>query len=114
MLAYGRETGRFAGDAELGTRDLWEFFVPPVDAAASPRAARRGVTSELQVKACLVDGGAAHAMCAYNRVAGVPACASRPLLTGLLRGAWAWEGFVVSDYDACAARAASRRRRREM
>jgi beta-glucosidase len=39
-------------------------------------------------------------MCAYNRVNGEPACANTFLLQDTLRGAWKFNGYVVSDCDA--------------
>jgi len=39
-------------------------------------------------------------MCAYNRVNGQPACANTFLLQDTLRGAWKFNGYVVSDCDA--------------
>jgi beta-glucosidase len=39
-------------------------------------------------------------MCAYNAVDGAPACASDLLLKQNLRGAWNFQGYVVSDCDA--------------
>jgi beta-glucosidase len=51
-------------------------------------------------RAAIVDGKAESAMCAYNRVNGQPACASDFLLTDLLRGAWAFKGYVTSDCGA--------------
>jgi len=39
-------------------------------------------------------------MCAYNRVNGDPACASPRLLGQILRGEWAFPGYVVSDCGA--------------
>jgi beta-glucosidase len=39
-------------------------------------------------------------MCAYNRVNGDPACASPRLLGEILRGAWGFKGYVVSDCGA--------------
>jgi beta-glucosidase len=38
-------------------------------------------------------------MCSYNAINGVPACAN-PLLQDRLRGAWGFNGYVVSDCDA--------------
>jgi beta-glucosidase len=51
-------------------------------------------------RALVVDGKAASVMCAYNRVNGEPACASTYLLEDQLRGAWKFNGYVVSDCDA--------------
>jgi beta-glucosidase len=39
-------------------------------------------------------------MCAYNAINGEPACASQFLLQHTLRGAWDFQGYVVSDCDA--------------
>jgi beta-glucosidase len=39
-------------------------------------------------------------MCAYNSVNGAPACASKELLQTTLRGAWNFNGYVVSDCGA--------------
>jgi beta-glucosidase len=49
-----------------------------------------------------MEGGAYSVMCAYNAVNGVPACASKELLTDHLRGAWGFGGYVVSDCGAVA------------
>lgn len=46
------------------------------------------------------QGGARSVMASYNSVDGVPATASRWLLTETLRGAWRFEGVVISDAGA--------------
>jgi beta-glucosidase len=46
-----------------------------------------------------VEAGAATVMASFNDLFGVPATASRYLLTGILRGEWGFTGLVVSDYD---------------
>ncbi len=51
-------------------------------------------------RAAIVEGRAGSVMCAYNRVDGQPACASDDLLEDILRGAWGFDGYVVSDCDA--------------
>jgi beta-glucosidase len=51
-------------------------------------------------RAAIVEGRAGSVMCAYNRVDGQPACASDDLLEDILRGAWKFDGYVVSDCDA--------------
>jgi beta-glucosidase len=53
-------------------------------------------------RAALVDAKAESTMCAYNRVNGQPACANDFLLMDTLRGAWNFQGYVVSDCDAIA------------
>ena len=51
-------------------------------------------------RAAMVDARAGSIMCAYNRVNGQPACANELLLKERLRGAWKFNGYVVSDCDA--------------
>jgi beta-glucosidase len=51
-------------------------------------------------RATIVEGHAASTMCAYNSVNGEPACANSFLLENQLRGAWRFNGFVVSDCGA--------------
>ena len=46
------------------------------------------------------EGGAYSVMCAYNRVDGLPACASPRLLDDILRKQWGFTGYVVSDCGA--------------
>jgi beta-glucosidase len=53
-------------------------------------------------RAAIVEGRAGSIMCAYNRVNGQPACASDILLKERLRGAWKFNGYMVSDCDAVA------------
>lgn len=45
-----------------------------------------------------LKGGADAVMCAYNRVNGDWASASRDLLTDILRDQWGFQGFVLSDF----------------
>jgi beta-glucosidase len=54
-------------------------------------------------RAAIVEGGAGSIMCAYNRVNGVPSCASPWLLETVLRKEWGFGGFVVSDCGAIGA-----------
>ena len=51
-------------------------------------------------RAAVTEGKAGSVMCAYNRINGEPACASRFLLEDQLRGKWGFQGYVVSDCDA--------------
>lgn len=74
----GPEPERHVFDAVVGERDLRETYLPHFE---------RGVR----------EGGAYSLMCAYNRVGGLAACASEPLLQGILRDEWKFDGFVVSD-----------------
>ena len=51
-------------------------------------------------RAAVVEAKAGSVMCAYNAINGEPACASQFLLQHTLRGAWNFQGYVVSDCDA--------------
>jgi beta-glucosidase len=51
-------------------------------------------------RAAVTTGKAESVMCAYNRVNGQPACANDFLMLDTLRGAWKFNGYVVSDCDA--------------
>ena len=77
----GPESTRHEANVFVSRRDLEDTYLPAFRAA-------------------IVDGGAASVMCAYNRVDGQPACASDLLLKDILRGAWGFKGYVVSDCDA--------------
>jgi beta-glucosidase len=78
----GPEPLRHEFDARVDLRDLYQTYLPQF---------------ELGVRA-----GAASVMCAYNRVNGEAACAHDQLLNGILRGAWGFQGYVVSDCGAIA------------
>ncbi|MDQ0930148.1 glycoside hydrolase family 3 N-terminal domain-containing protein [Streptomyces turgidiscabies] len=69
--------GRNSAESELGPRELHEIHLP---------AARAGVRA-----------GAAAVMAAYNEVDGIPCSANGPLLKGLLRDRWGFEGLVMAD-----------------
>ena len=77
----GPESTRHEANVFVSRRDLEDTYLPAFRAA-------------------IVEGGAASVMCAYNRVDGQPACASELLLKDILRGAWSFKGYVVSDCDA--------------
>ena len=51
-------------------------------------------------RATVVEANAASVMCVYNSVNGQPGCANDFLLKDTLRGAWNFQGYVVSDCDA--------------
>jgi beta-glucosidase-like glycosyl hydrolase len=51
-------------------------------------------------RAAVVEGHAGSVMCAYNAIKGQPACANHFLLQHTLRGAWQFQGYVVSDCGA--------------
>lgn len=72
------ETSRYYVDVEVDARALHEVYLP-------------------QFKRC-IDAGAASVMSAYNKLNGDHCGESRALLTDVLRGAWGFEGFVMSDF----------------
>ena len=77
----GPEPTRHSIDVQVSKHDMEDTYLPAF-------------------RATVVDGKAESVMCAYNRVNGQPACASTFLLKDTLRGAWGFNGYVVSDCDA--------------
>ena len=77
----GPEPERHQFDAAVSERDLRESYLPHFETG-------------------IRDGGAYSLMCAYNRVDGKTACGSDMLLKDVLRGAWRFRGYVVSDCGA--------------
>jgi beta-glucosidase len=77
----GPESLRHGFDAAVDERDLQDSYLP-------------------QFEAAIKEGGAFSVMCAYNRVNGLPACASPRLLQDYLRNQWRFQGYVVSDCGA--------------
>ncbi|MDB4899966.1 MAG: glycoside hydrolase family 3 domain protein, partial [Gemmatimonadetes bacterium] len=55
---------------------------------------------ELPAFEASVKAGVGSVMCSYNRINGLFGCENPPLLTGILRNRWGFDGFVVSDYGA--------------
>ncbi|GJI99917.1 glycoside hydrolase family 3 [Duganella rhizosphaerae] len=79
----GPESDRHREDVHPSPHDLTETYLPAFHATVT-------------------EGKALSVMCAYNAVDGVPACASESLLKDYLRGAWKFQGHVVSDCGAVA------------
>jgi beta-glucosidase len=77
----GPESTRHGANVFVSRHDLEDTYLPAFRAA-------------------VVEGRAGSIMCAYNRIDGQPACASDLLLKEHLRGAWKFDGYVVSDCDA--------------
>ncbi len=77
----GPETSRHTIDVQVSKHDMEDTYLPAFRAAVT-------------------EGKAESVMCAYNRVNGQPACANTFLLQDQLRGAWKFNGYVVSDCDA--------------
>ena len=68
------------------------------DAVVSERDVRESYLLHFEMG--IREGGAYSLMCAYNRVDGKAACGSDMLLKDILRGEWAFSGYVVSDCGA--------------
>ena len=77
----GPEPTRHFADYDVSKHDMEDSYLPAFRAA-------------------ITQGHAGSVMCAYNSVNGAPACASPFLLQHTLRGAWQFQGYVVSDCDA--------------
>jgi len=81
FAGYGAALGgRDYDEVDLSENQLWNVYLPPFKAA--------------------VDAGAGNIMSAYMGLNGVPASANRWLLTQVLREAWGFQGFVVTDSGA--------------
>ena len=81
FVANEQETDRFIVSSEADERTLRELYFVPFEAAVK----------EADVKAV---------MGSYNLLNGTQACASRWLLTDVLRDEWGFSGFVVTDWSA--------------
>ena len=81
FAGYGAALGgRDYDEVNLSEYQLWNTYFPPFRAA--------------------VAAGAGNVMTAYMNLDGVPASGSRWLFTEVLREAWGFGGFVVSDANA--------------
>ncbi|GAA1595701.1 glycoside hydrolase family 3 N-terminal domain-containing protein [Actinoplanes couchii] len=81
FTGYGAALGgRDYDEVNLSEYELWNVYLPPFRAA--------------------VEAGAGNIMTAYMDLNGVPATASRWLLTEVLRDTWGFDGFVVTDANA--------------
>ncbi|HWA84817.1 MAG TPA: glycoside hydrolase family 3 C-terminal domain-containing protein [Opitutus sp.] len=72
------ENARFKADVTIDVRALHEIYLAHFKA--------------------VVDAGVASVMSAYNSVNGEWCGQNRPLLTGILKEQWGFEGFVVTDF----------------
>ena len=77
----GPEPTRHTIDIQISKHDMEDTYLPAF-------------------RATVIEGKAESIMCAYNRVNGEPACGNTFLLKDTLRGAWKFNGYVVSDCDA--------------
>jgi beta-glucosidase len=77
----GPETTRHMVDVVVSKHDMEDTYLPAFRAAVT-------------------EGKVDSVMCAYNRINSQPACANTFLMKDQLRGAWGFNGYVVSDCDA--------------
>ena len=79
--AYNTETiatDRHHCNAVVDARNLWETYLPVVEA-------------------CVTEARATRVTSSYNALNGKPTCAHTELLTDILHGKMGFDGFVVSD-----------------
>ena len=72
---------RYGYNALISNQDLVETYLP-------------------SFKSCMKDAKVGSAMCSYNAVNGVPACANNFLMNEIARFRWGWEGWITSDCGA--------------
>lgn len=81
FVGYGSsEGGRNAGPVHMGWRELLEVDLLPFKKA--------------------VEAGAVSVMPAYNEIDGVPCTTNTALMEDILRGAWGFDGLVITDCGA--------------
>ncbi|MDE3148886.1 MAG: glycoside hydrolase family 3 protein, partial [Acidobacteriota bacterium] len=80
-VANNQEDQRFSVDEMIGERTLREIYMPAF-------------------KASIQEAHSASLMCAYPKVNGLYNCENAPLLTGVLKKEWGFDGFALSDWGA--------------
>jgi beta-glucosidase len=80
-IANNQEAERHAVDEEIGERALREIYMPAFEAS-------------------IKEAHSASLMCAYPKVNGAFNCENAPLLNGVLKKEWGFDGFVLSDWGA--------------
>ena len=81
FAGYGlAEGGKDYNAVNIGKNELHNVVLPPFKAAA--------------------DAGVATFMNSFNTIDGIPATGSERLQREILKGAWDWQGFVVSDWGS--------------
>jgi beta-glucosidase len=87
-LANNQETDRHTVNEEIGERALREIYMPGFEAS-------------------IKEAHSASLMCAYPKVNGAFNCENAPLLDGVLKKEWGFDGFVLSDWGATQSTVAS-------
>ncbi|MGH9607086.1 MAG: glycoside hydrolase family 3 C-terminal domain-containing protein [Terracidiphilus sp.] len=80
-IANNQEADRFGINEDIGERALREIYMPAF-------------------KAAVKEAHSASVMCAYPKVNGVFNCENDPLLKGVLKKEWGFQGFTMSDWGA--------------
>jgi beta-glucosidase len=81
FAAYGAAiAGRDYNAVDMSEQQLFEVYLPPFKAAA--------------------DAGAATFMNSFNTLNGIPATGNSFLQRDILKGAWKYKGFIVSDWGS--------------
>ena len=80
-VANNQEADRHSVDEQIGERTLREIYLPAF-------------------KAAITEAHSASLMCAYPKVNGAFNCENAPLLNGVLKKEWGFDGFVMSDWGA--------------
>ncbi|MUP44937.1 beta-glucosidase BglX [Gramella sp. BOM4] len=81
FAGYGlAEGGKDYNAVNIGTNELHNVVLPPFEAAA--------------------NAGVATFMNSFNTIDNIPATGSETLQREILKGAWNWNGFVVSDWGS--------------
>ena len=79
--AYGAaQAGRDYNTVDISERTLKEIYLPPFESS--------------------LQAGVRTFMTAFNEIDGIPASASKHLLTDILKQEWGFSGFVVTDYTS--------------
>src|SRR4051812_3867191 len=81
FMANNQEAGRQSSDSQVGEQAMHEIYLPAFE--ASVREAHVGSV-----------------MAAYNKVDGTYMTENAPLLSGVLKHDWGFDGFVLTDYGA--------------
>jgi beta-glucosidase len=79
----------------LNSQEVNKWFL---DARIDPAAHREAELLGFQIGIDRGDPGAL--MCAYNMINGAYACGNDPLLNGVVKGAFGYKGFIMSDWKA--------------
>lgn len=81
FMANNEENGRQSSDSMVGEQAMREIYMPAFEAAVK-------------------EGQAGSVMAAYNKVNGTWMTENGPLLDGVLKNEWGFDGWVLTDYGA--------------